>query len=163
MKEEWKPIPMANGNYSINKCGFIKNNRTQKRLKPFTNHKGYLGVFLWSNGSKKFISVHRAVMLTFVGDSKLEVNHKDGNKQNNNLSNLEYVTTKENIQHFWRTGNIPDRKGSKSKTAILNEEDVLQIRELLKKGISQRQLGKKFGVHYSTIRKIATRQTWSHI
>ena len=63
---------------------------------------GYCFVTLSKNGKNEQILLHRLVMKTFVGNSKLEVNHKDGNKENNNINNLEYVTHSENQFHSFR-------------------------------------------------------------
>lgn len=72
-------------------------NLKPKRLKQQRNKKKYMSVSLSKNGSQKTFEVHRILMIAFHGDSKLQVDHIDGNPSNNNLSNLEYVTCRENI------------------------------------------------------------------
>lgn len=73
-----------------------------KTLTPFITKKGYCSVTLWVNGVMKGARVHRLVAFAFHGPSSSQVNHIDGNKQNNHYKNLEYVTGKENAAHFWR-------------------------------------------------------------
>ena len=68
--------------------------------KKHINEKGYHRVCLSKNNKFKSLLVHRIVAELFIGPSELYVNHKDLNKQNNNVNNLEYVTNRENICHF---------------------------------------------------------------
>lgn len=72
-----------------------------KIMKPSINHNGYLVVNFYHNHIRKGFGVHTLVATTFIEHKNYEnqVNHKDGNKQNNNVENLEWVTPKENIQH----------------------------------------------------------------
>lgn len=108
-KEIWKPIP-GYKEYKVSNHGKIKriggadargNQRRGKSLKPQKNKGGYLYVLLCENGKPKYMSVHKAVMSAFVGEcpSGLEINHIDENKENNSLSNLEYITHKKNVNH----------------------------------------------------------------
>lgn len=115
-KEIWKEIPESNGIYFASNLGRIKriaykhtklrkNSKTEfftrslneKLLGGFKlSAKGYLRI----NLNKKVKFVHQIIMLTFVGPANdLQVNHKDGNKLNNALDNLEYVTNNQNRQH----------------------------------------------------------------
>lgn len=79
--------------------------------------KGYLTVDLYSDGNRSTKRVHRLVAEKFVPnpDNKPEVNHKDGNKHNNNASNLEWVTKKENCEHAWREGLAKPSYGMRGK------------------------------------------------
>ena len=75
-------------------------------MKPNKSNRGYLRLYLTVNGKRQQVSVHRLVALLFCPnpDMKLEVNHIDGNKENNNASNLEWCTHSENEQHARATG-----------------------------------------------------------
>lgn len=75
-------------------------------MKPYKSNRGYLRLYLTVNGKRQQVSVHRLVALLFCPnpDMKLEVNHIDGNKENNNASNLEWCTRSENEQHARATG-----------------------------------------------------------
>lgn len=81
--------------------------------------RGYPRVYLQINGKKKVMKIHRLVAELFVPnpDNKREVNHKDGNKRNNNADNLEWCTRSENLKHAYRTGLRKSRKGVPRKTA----------------------------------------------
>jgi DNA invertase Pin-like site-specific DNA recombinase len=101
---------------------------------------------------------------------KDQVNHIDGNKKNNNLNNLEWVTNQENVQHAFKIGLEKAHYGEEHGMAKLTNEDVLTIRKLYAGGItdfnnkySQRELAKMYGVKQSTIWGILHRKNWSHI
>ena len=86
-----RKVNMPNGGIKIIKEHYPKISKTKK---------GYLKVMLTDlNGIRKGFFVHRLVLATYFKESKLQVNHKDGNKENNNLSNLEYVTNRQNVIH----------------------------------------------------------------
>ena len=113
---------------------------------------GYKRVSLSKNGIVKTISVHRLVAITFVeGDSKLTVNHKDGNKLNNHFSNLEWLSSRQNLQHAFRTGlKKPPVSGvgTNNNQSKLNEK---QVREIRKSDLSYRKLAMIYGTHHSVI------------
>ena len=107
MEEIWKEIEGYNGDYLISNFGEIISEKfnKRKRLKQcIPNNKGYLVVRLSKNKTKKTFSVHRLVTNAFIPNPKNnpEVNHIDGNKLNNKVTNLEWVSAKENIQHAWK-------------------------------------------------------------
>jgi len=97
--EEWREIKDFE-NYSVSDFGNIKNNITNKVLKN-TLKGGYYNITLTNNKNKKPFKVHRLVALAFIDnpENKPDVNHKDKNKQNNNLTNIEWMTRKENNIH----------------------------------------------------------------
>ena len=110
--EVWKDIKGYEGRYQVSNTGKVKglpiNERFCKRaseviLKTFVCGSGYDEVILSFNGHRKPKLIHRMVAEAFVPnpDGKREVNHKDGNKRNNDSLNLEWVTPSENIQHSY--------------------------------------------------------------
>ena len=111
--EEWKNIEQLNGLYQISSKGNIKHK--SKLLKPHKDKNGYLIITLYFN--KKFITfkIHRLVAEAFISNpNKLpQVNHIDGNKQNNNIENLEWCTCKENMKHAYTNGLYDNRNYSK--------------------------------------------------
>ena len=109
-KEIWKQIEGFN-NYYISNLGNVKsvnyaNNGIEKELVKVPNYKGYLRVVLYNSNKKYKKRVSILVALHFIKnpENKPQVNHKDGNKLNNNYCNLEWATASENIQHAYDTG-----------------------------------------------------------
>lgn len=100
--EEFKEIPGFEGLYEVSTLGNVRNSRTNKVFKQSINSKGYVQICLQKQKKQISIKVHRLVALTFIpitNINKNQINHIDGNKLNNNVNNLEWVTCKENIKH----------------------------------------------------------------
>ena len=114
--EEWKPIAECNGIYYISNYGRLKSFKYGKErfLKPYLMGYGlqYSCFSLLTNNKRKICKAHRLVALAFIPnpDNKPQVNHKDGNKANNHIDNLEWVTSKENHQHGWQNGLFESRR-----------------------------------------------------
>lgn len=155
-------------NYYVTKDGqFISKNRKYKEreykvIVPCVKRTGYAHVILCVDGKVLHRQLHRVVAETFIPNvyNKPCVNHKDGNKLNNHVDNLEWVTYKENIQHALSTGlmySIADEANPKAK---VTREIVDQIRVDYKTIKSYRKLAEVYGVTYSTIASIIKFRTW---
>lgn len=100
--EIWKDVPGYEGHYQVSSLGNLVSHKYKIRtpLKLYSN-RGYLRVHLRLNNVRKSFYVHRLVAFVFIGNQhgKSEVNHIDGNRTNNRLSNLEWVTAHENATH----------------------------------------------------------------
>lgn len=97
----WKPIKGYEGFYDISDTGLVKSLRRNKILRPGKTVKGYQFVLLSVNGIKRNCLIHRLVAETYlpmVGEN-FEVNHIDGNKENNSVTNLEWCTRAQNLKH----------------------------------------------------------------
>ena len=125
MKEKWLLITNWE-NYAVSNTGKIKNIKTGKLLKLFENKSGYLTVSLCQNRKQATFRVHRLVALMFIDnpDCKKEVNHKDGNKKNNNINNLEWMTHKENDAHARKNGLKHENKPVKLTNLKTKEYDA---------------------------------------
>lgn len=154
-----REIPGIPG-YSIFFDGTVINDKRSLSLKTFKSKGGYVRV---SIRSKKYL-VHRLVAITFLDnpENKPEVNHKDGNKDNNHYSNLEWVTASENIKHGHSIG-LNNQKGSKNNSSKLMESDVLKIRNLYSEGNNLTTISKLFNIDVSNVYYIVNRKTWRHI
>ena len=155
-------------NYCINEYGLILNIRTRGIVKPSINKNGQLQVCLTN---KNTYSIHRLVALTFIEnkENKPEVNHKDGNKLNNHVSNLEWNTTQENLEHK-RINNLGktlkaklSATGINNSQAKLDEEDVIFIRTNCETKIDIKKFSKELDVSIATIYDIKNRRSWTHI
>jgi len=155
MKEVWKELEYG---YSVSNIGRVKN-RFDNIKKNTLHHRGYLT----TRYNKTMYSVHRLVAIAFIPnpENKPEINHKDGNKQNNHVDNLEWCTRKENIDHAFRLG-LSSNKGEKNPRSKLNWDSVNKIRNLYNTGLyTQNKLAEMFGVSQSPINKLLNYKNWN--
>lgn len=121
-QEEWKPVPIEQfkGLYEISSLGRLRacpkttsdgRSLPERIVKPTWTGSGYLKYKLINNKFKFSINAHKLVAITFGliywnehSNSDMQINHKDGNKHNNSVANLEACTPSENMLHAWRTG-----------------------------------------------------------
>lgn len=99
MIEDWKQIEEYD-RYFISNKGRVYSQIRKRLLKPFKNTKGYTRVRLGNNSGRRDCIIHILVAKYFIGKSNLQINHKDSNKENNCVENLEYVTCRDNQNHF---------------------------------------------------------------
>lgn len=141
----------------------IKKVKKGRKISPSINgknKKGYYCVKLYNHGVIKNISIHRLVATAFIKKikNKTHVNHKNGNKLDNNFANLEWATPSQNMIHAYKTGlNKPPA------TAKLNYDNIFEIRKLLRSGLACRQISKMFSVCPGTIELIKNKKTWKHV
>lgn len=115
MEEIWKEIPNFEGLYEASNLGRIRSFKTKQIKKQRYTEKKYLQVDLYKKEQKTY-RVHRLIAKTFIKNfnNLPDVNHKDGNKQNNCVDNLEWITCYDNIQHAVKNGLYnKKRKGRK--------------------------------------------------
>lgn len=118
--EVWRPVPGFEDHYEVSACGQVKRiapastpdgrghggTRLGRVLKPAQTSSGYLTVSLFVRGKSTPTLVHRLVTAAFLGPRPdgHEVNHRDGDKRNNVVANLEYVTRAQNVRHAFAMG-----------------------------------------------------------
>lgn len=156
---QWVAI---NTRYWVSQCGQVLNTKTGKILKSTVSKIGYLVVSVeWPKKSY----IHRLVAIAFLPkkDGKDLVNHKDGNKLNNSIENLEWVTAKENINHAFDNNLMSSPRGELSGMSKLSEKQVYEIRKLLSHGMSHRTIARLFNVTRGAIGSINRGLTWSHL
>lgn len=176
MEEIWKPIPGFSRYHASNlgrlKSLRYKNGNTEAIFKPAVTPDGYLKTMLLDdNGKYRSWCVHKWIAMAFYGerpDGK-QINHIDGNKQNNRIENLEYCTCSENVTHAFRTGLMRPKIGSLNGGSKLKENEVIEIREYVKnfpgKNYGRQALADKYGVSSAHIKDIVTRRrnVWPHV
>jgi hypothetical protein len=171
--QEWCPVIGLEDLYEVSEYGYVR------RRKPGKNRKaghvlalnrdkyGYLRVQMWHTEKRVMVTaaVQRLVMRAFVGERPegQEVNHIDGDKSNNHVSNLEYVTHKENIVHSFQVLKRHVPRGEETGSAKLKEFQVIEIRKRAAAGETYRAIAGDYNVSHVTITQIVLRRTWTHI
>lgn len=156
-------LPEIKNYYTINDLGEIYSDNSGKMKSRNKGNTQYQIInFMKTDGKKKTYRVHRLVMMAFKpveNMDNLEVNHIDGDKTNNCLSNLEWCTSSENQKHACNTGLQKPKRGSKSNWAKLSKQDVEKIFKLREQGLSQKDIGDIVGCTRSNISYIINRKT----
>lgn len=176
MDEIWKSVKGYEGLYEVSNFGKLKGlkrtinqgkcHRTWEEhiVKFGVDGDGYFRTNLAKDGVNKTVKVHRLVAEAFIPNplNLPEVNHIDGNKQNNNVKNLEWCTRSENLKHAVKIG-LKRLDGEFNPSHKLTIEQA----EFIKKSYIPRHpefgavaLGKRFGVHRKTISRITCSQSW---
>jgi len=179
--DHWKTIPGYGGHYQISREGLVRVNPRSPRLNSPAHQRarrringggpvarslgadGYWRVNLKKeDGVNTSAHIHRLLMLTFRPTKKpdRQVNHKDGDKLNNSLENLEWVTQLENLSHAWENG-----LRYRPRHVLLSADQVKEIRRRYCKGVrpTMRELGAEFGVTMHAIHKIVKFKNWKII
>jgi hypothetical protein len=174
MKEYWVPIHGFN-NYYVSNLGRIKSvDRIIKRTDGIITKKngkikiatqrqsnGYLSIRLYNVGKDKLVFVHRVIAKAFIPnpEGKNFVNHIDGNKLNNNISNLEWCTSSENNKHAIITGLRSYKSGCNHRLSFLSHQDIASIREMhknnVKAGVIKNKYNLSYGAYYNIIKRIS--------
>lgn len=165
MEAVWKDIPGWEGLYEASIWGHIRSKKNNIALKQFVNSY-YCCVNLCSGKTRRKYPVHRLITAAFLGacPDGLQVNHKNLNKLDNRLSNLEYCTAKENIRHAVRNGVQIGCVGEKHWNAKLTDDNVREIRKYRGgKVLSYREVGKKYGINRSQVKAIMYGRAWKHV
>jgi len=165
MTENWKPVTGWQGLYDVSDHGRVRSWSRYKNgacLKLVPDRDGYLVSQFAADGRREWFRIHQVVLREFVGPCPdgLQVSHKDGNPQNNSLSNLIYETAKANTARQKAHGTA--KVGGRNHNAILTPSIVKQIRGLNGR-ISQDKIAAICGVSQHTISQAVRGKTWSHI
>lgn len=171
--EEWRPLAdeYSGFNYEVSQLGRVRNATSKRVLRQKTTRCGYRSLVLYCTGRpRKYVNVHRLVATSFVDGRAcgLEVNHIDGNKQNNCAENLEWVTKSRNSSHAWELGLqkvTPAILRSRRQLAIqgklnaqamkcLSDEQATFARRACNRGVSQQFVARWLGVSQRTISRV---------
>lgn len=181
VSEQWKSINGFEGKYEVSNQGRVRTvertvphgltgtqfvpSRIRKLRQNIGN--GYIECPLKTGSPDrrtKFVYVHRTVIEAFTGPSPAsdsQVNHKDGNKRNNCIDNLEWSTPLENTRHAISNG-LTNNCGEMNSMARLNKSQVLEIVSLKGK-LSSSQIGRLYGVTSSAVLAIFRGKNWSRV
>lgn len=170
----WKPLVYQGISYEdkfeVSDEAQIRNIKTRTIYKLNVSGNGYLAVCvsLGNRKDKLLIKIHKAIAETFIlNPNNLPViNHKDGNKLNNNISNLEWITSSDNTFHAYDTGLKISIKGMDHYGSKLTNEDIIYIKEKYvprDKQYGCRALAKQFNIDHSIISGIINNKGWNHL
>lgn len=159
MKEIWKDIPTFE-NYQVSNLGNVFSKKMNKLLCVSHNDKGYCYTQLYKNGKSYHLRLHRLVAKLFIPNpNKLpEVNHIDGNKDNNNVNNLEWCNRKYNMQKAFENKLIPPRKSNKTSFPSKKVRQYDLQGNLLKEYNSMSDASKKTGYKVQSISRFCKKQ-----
>lgn len=168
MNEIWEPVLDWEDRYEVSNLGNIKrvlpsNSTFSGRLLKTNSNQKYIRVRLCANGNDESRSVHSLVLEAFVcrRPKGMVANHKNGNKHDNRLENLEWVTPSENTQHSFDVLHRKAPCGENHAMAKLSKEESERIKELYNTGnYSQWVLAKLFNIGRSSIQRIVSGKTW---
>lgn len=164
----WKDVPTLGGRYEASENGEIRNKSTKVIRKARVNRLGYLQMnFSRNDGTKRTVTklVHKLVAETFIPNPNHypQINHKDGNKQNNAINNLEWCTSSENTRHAHRTGLASVYRGSEHINAKLTGNQIKEIREQYARGrISQDKIAAAYNVSQTTVGRIVRGERYAN-
>lgn len=169
--ENWKKVIGFEDFYMVSSKGRIKRiakggaAQIGKILVKSADPDGYHRIGLTVDSVRVTKKVHRLVAENFLGKipDGYTVNHKDGDKQNNCMENLEIVSRGANIAHAFQVIKTQNVTGHLNPRAILTDEKVIEIRERLSNGCRPSILVAEYGVTKYTISNIKMRKTWMHI
>lgn len=175
MTEIWMDIKGYEGRYQVSNLGRVKSIarivvRTDGAHTPIKetvrsqheNHKGYFKLNLRGTLGDAF--VHRLVAMAFIPnpENKEFVNHINGDKKDNRVENLEWVSAKENSEHAVSTG-LMKHKGAGNPMSKLTEEKVIKIKRLFFMGSKTKDLAALFNVSFGAIHLIVNNKRWRHV
>lgn len=163
MEKKTTPIVGFEKTYLATESGMIYSVRSKKFLRLTKDGRGYLTARI--GGSTK--KIHTLIAKTFINNplNKPQINHIDGDKTNNNVSNLEWCTAKENSMHAFNIGIRSGNKGESHPLRKLHETDILIIREaweVFGYG-SQSKMANYYKVQFSIISAICRKAKWNHV
>lgn len=174
MQEIWKDIIGYEGFYQVSNLTTVRSlnrkiphgerfvNLKSKILKPKKDTKGYWQVTLCKDKNQNHKLVHRLFAMAFIPnpENKPQINHINGIKSDNRLENLEWCTGTENMQHVIINNLKEIHKGESHYKSRLSNSEV----EVIRSGkFKQKDLAIQFGMHKTTISKIATNVNWKHL
>lgn len=181
MTEEWRDVVGYEDLFKVSNLGRLFSKRTDKILKlnPVGNEGASYLAHVTKIGGRKgkniVLKVHQEVAKAFLPEpnqhqkdwaknahyKKVYINHKDGDKSNNRLDNLEWCTNLENIRHYFdELGGSEERASRRHPQAKLQDKEVLEVRDLIAYGFSQRAVASMYGISRNVVHYAVNGYKW---
>lgn len=171
--ERWKAIPGHAGIYEVSDLGRVRSYQSRGRgkadlstipkiLSQRANSNGYMRVAI----AGSHVLVHRLVMVAFVGPSDMEVNHKNADRTDNRLANLEYMSTRDNRNYSYKVLGKKKQggpRGADAGGAKLTVTDVLDMRRAYRQGVTVAEISERYNLARSSCIRAINGKTWGHI
>lgn len=152
---EWKKY--KNSNYEVSSAGTVRNFVTGKQLRPVIDSNGYCYITVCPE--RKKIAIHRMVLTAFVGEKDMHACHNNGVRNDNRLENLRWATAKENCADKIIHGT--HQYGERLAQTKLTEAQVLSIKRLLAKGVTQKEIAARHGTTQTHVSDIKRGKCWA--
>lgn len=127
------------------------------------NPDGYWFVTIGGKGKRTSMPVHRIIARCFIpkpeSNEKLEIDHIDNNRLNNDYTNLQWITHIENVKKIPKERKVGKAKGEKNPRAKLTEKDIPVIKQLYKEGITIAAIARRFGIGWTTVSHVLKRES----
>jgi hypothetical protein len=148
--EEWRPVKGYEDRYKVSNTGVVFSEISKKFLTPKIDRYGYKVVSLCRDGKAKHTTVHRLVAIAFIPNpyGLPTVNHKDENKLNNLVTNLEWATVKENVNYGTRNGRMANSKKKNPIAQYDTEMNLIRIHSGIKDAM------RNTGINRNSIRDV---------
>lgn len=163
--EKWLPVNGYEDRYEVSDCGRVRSAKYKKVLALHPNNKGYLCVGLCRNYTRKLATVHRLVAIAFLREPKAweQVDHIDGDKRNNHVENLEWVSAAVNRRRAMASGMHVNPVGTQNGRCRSTEEQVRIAVALVSGGLSKAAAARRVGQAEGWISAIYKGKTWKHL
>lgn len=158
--EEWRTVFPP---YEVSSYGRVRNASTGLVLRPSSDSGGYLGVCLCGGLARRH-KIHNLVAHAFIGKRPvgLDVNHIDGNKRNNSVENLEYMSRSDNLRHAFSIG-LKSHSGGKHPRCKYSQEQAAEVRSYLSQGCKHRDVSTFMRVPMHFVADVSTGRNWPTI
>lgn len=160
--EVWKPVVGCDGRYEVSNLGRVRSLRSSRAPRLLTGVKGSSGYFRVSIDGRAWL-IHRLVLAAFVSPCPegLEGGHMDGVRTNNALTNLQWITRRENMSHKRLHGT--QQHGERNGQSKLTGDSVCELRAAYATGVSPIVLKDRYGISEKHVHRIVRREFWRHV
>ena len=170
VQEEWKPVVGFESCYSVSNLGRIRRDAPRCPgqaggiLNP-TRPDRYFRISLERKPKRVRKYLHVIVAEAFIGPQPVgwQVHHIDGNKLNNRVDNLEYVTHQDNVKHAREVLGVLDNRGERDGAHKLTAETVRELRRLISSGHTRCDVASRFFITPHYVRQVFRRERWKHV